>query len=561
MKKIQIDKGLIEQLHIKENKSLSEIARMLNVNPETVRQRAIEYNIEISRNYPKTIKKCLTRRKSTIRRKKIHIDKDLLIDMHINQKLCVSEIGRRLNISDDTVRNRLKECEIPIKKYPRIMDRKVGGRTRTIDLDINEVKRLHIENKLSVVKIAEKLGVSDGLIAKRMKEAGIPITPHKRPIPTKDELYDLHHTQNLSDRKIAKIYGVSCSLVGQWRDALKIDTCFNFRNEPRIDIPLKEELINLHHTQKKTLKQIYNHYDISQETLDRWFTYHDIEKFMWNHSSKEEEIFEYLKQYIPHIKKVRFGKKFEIDIYDDKQKIGIKYCGVYWHSEKIRGRTYHYDKMKTCADLGIQLITIFEDEYLEKPDIIKSVLKSKLGIQTNRIYARKCTVKEIDNNIAHKFYDENHIQGSPGKSIVSFGLFMNDSLVAAMSFGKHHRDNRNLNNIILNRLCFLRDTNVIGGSSKLFKFALGELKGYNNIISWSDNRWSSGKVYETLGFTEEVKLPKDYHYVKGEKRFPKQNFTKARIGCPKDIKEHDFMKNLGYEVIWDCGKIRWTFKV
>jgi len=47
-----------------------------------------------------------------------------------------------------------------------------------------------------------------------------------------------------------------------------------------------------------------------------------------------------------------------------------------------------------CKKQGIRLVHIFEDEWLYKQDIVKSRMKNILNITTNKIYARKCVVKE-----------------------------------------------------------------------------------------------------------------------------------------------------------------------
>ena len=66
---------------------------------------------------------------------------------------------------------------------------------------------------------------------------------------------------------------------------------------------------------------------------------------------------------------------------------------------------------------GIQLISIWEDLYVTKYNIIKSVLLSKLGIYENKIYARKCKIVKADSKAANDFYDNNHIQGKCNASI------------------------------------------------------------------------------------------------------------------------------------------------
>jgi hypothetical protein len=103
----------------------------------------------------------------------------------------------------------------------------------------------------------------------------------------------------------------------------------------------------------------------------------------------------------------------EIDIYIPDRKFGIEFDGIYYHSEITgqKDKNYHNLKTQLAKQKGIFLIHIFENEWVNKQDIVKSIILSKLGIFQKRIYARKCIVKEIDNKIKNEFLEKNHLQG------------------------------------------------------------------------------------------------------------------------------------------------------
>jgi hypothetical protein len=255
----------------------------------------------------------------------------------------------------------------------------------------------------------------------------------------------------------------------------------------------------------------------------------------------------------------------EIDLLDGG--IGIEYSGLFWHNEfspQPRDSSYHYNKYDQCLKKDIRLITIFEDEWKLKNNQCKSILKSILGKNERRVYGRKCTVSVIDVNIFKQFCFSYHLRGACNKISVCFGLFFESELVAVMSLGKHHRSG--CKHIVLNRLCFKDGIQVVGGSGKLFASAIKWAKdnGYKHIISWSDNRWSSGGVYKALGFVLDANLKPDYSYVslKGGSlvRLSKQSCCKKYIDCPLDKTEREHMIELGYARIWDCGKKRWLFE-
>jgi hypothetical protein len=250
----------------------------------------------------------------------------------------------------------------------------------------------------------------------------------------------------------------------------------------------------------------------------------------------------------------------ELDMYDKSVKLAIEYCGLYWHSEaspKPKNRTYHYDKYLKCKEKGIRLITIFEDEWLFRNSQVRNFIKSVLGKNTIMLMARKCSVKSIDLQEAKKFIETHHIQGASKIVKTAAGLIYNNELVGVMTFGRHPRNN---NITVLDRLCFKNDVTISGGASKLFKFLLANLQG-NQIISWSDSRWSLGKVYENLGFIRDGDLKPDYSYYNKSKgvRVSKQSQQKQNTNCPADKTEHSWAKAHNLFRIWDCGKIRWKF--
>ena len=87
--------------------------------------------------------------------------------------------------------------------------------------------------------------------------------------------------------------------------------------------------------------------------------------------------------------------------------------GLYFHSfgKHCPEKDYHLNKTELCENQGIQLIHIFEDDWNNKQEIVKSRLKNLLGIYNNIVYARNCEVKLVDNSVSKQFQINNHIQG------------------------------------------------------------------------------------------------------------------------------------------------------
>lgn len=197
----------------------------------------------------------------------------------------------------------------------------------------------------------------------------------------------------------------------------------------------------------------------------------------------------------------------------------------------------------------------FEHEWRDrKEQIMGFMLGAKSG---EKLRGSKCSVSEIPKQIANDFYDKYHIQGKTSSNILkSVGLFYDEKLIGAMSFSKHHRQ-ENEDDLVLSRLCFSSSYKVHGGASKML-IALLRLFPERKVISWSDNRWSKGSVYESMGFYKEDVLPEDYFYIKDGKCLSKQSCQKKKIGAREGQTEYERSKELGMIRIWDCGKTRWV---
>lgn len=73
------------------------------------------------------------------------------------------------------------------------------------------------------------------------------------------------------------------------------------------------------------------------------------------------------------------SKHREIDIYLPEKKLAFEFDGLFWHSDRYKPTTYHIDKTNECESKNIQLIHIFEDEWHNKQEIVKSRISGLLG--------------------------------------------------------------------------------------------------------------------------------------------------------------------------------------
>lgn len=306
---------------------------------------------------------------------------------------------------------------------------------------------------------------------------------------------------------------------------------------------------------------------VATNTIYKYFELHGIKNFNSSRSNQEVEIINFLKllgveNIQPNDRKAL--KPYEIDVFLPDYSIGIEMHGNYWHSEKAGcKRSYHSDKHTKAINANVKLIQIFESEWVLKKELVKSRLKSILGKNENRIAARKCSVKDLTSDVKREFLNNHHLQGDC-KSSTNLGLFLDNELVACMTFAKTRFDKSA--DFEMTRFCSKQNTTVIGGFLKLLSH-FRKLHSYPSIVSYADSRWSTGEVYATNGFTMISISKPSYYYFKGSSlilenrmNYQKGNLKKLLPEFNEHKSEWDNMKNAGYNRIWDCGTTKWLIK-
>jgi len=291
---------------------------------------------------------------------------------------------------------------------------------------------------------------------------------------------------------------------------------------------------------------------------------HGCPKCGLTYNKSEDEIKDFIQSLGLHIETNtrKIIQPLELDIFIPSHNLAIEYNGLYWHSELYKGKNYHLNKTEACEAKGIQLIHIFEDEWLHKSDIVKSRLINILGLTKDRIYARKTEIREVNSKDSKIFLDMNHIQGNVNASI-RLGLYYNNELVSFMTFNKPRLGiGTSYYGYELSRFCNKLNTTIIGGADKLLKYFI---KTYTpkEIISYADRRWSIGNLYEKLGFIKIHFNKPNYSYIIGLKRKHRFGFRKEilkNLGFDtKNLSEHTIMVQRNIYRIYDSGTITYKF--
>lgn len=493
----------------------------------------------------------------------------------------------KISIRCDYCSKEITRSKSAVVRSHKIIKKDSCGKKKCISLKRKESNK----KKYGVENISQNKEIKEKQIKTLMKKYGVNVPCKSNEIKNKVAKTNL------------KKYGNICSLHGK-KQKIKTKKTWSkkYKKSHPFSCPIIRDKINntmkskygKHYTQtkdylektkntciKKYGKNHFSQSDVVKEKIKAT----NLKKYGCEYPSQNDEVIEKImtsskdvkkiygktqqeiKKYIETIINTKLESKVierkEIDIFDKNKNIAIEYCGLRWHNEdspEPRDKNYHINKYKICESKGIKLITIFEDEWVNKKEKCKSYLKSIFGKFENRVFARKCNIKQIDKKISNKFYYDNHLFGKPNNTKVSFGIFFEKELIGCISLGFHHRDH---SKTTINRLCFKPDFQIIGGASRLVSACVNWCKNNNcnNLITWSDNRWSTGNMYKKIGFKLEEEIGPDYSYVDTKtkyKRVSKQSRKKSNTNCPKNKTEKQFAKEEGFSKIWDCGKKRWV---
>lgn len=283
-------------------------------------------------------------------------------------------------------------------------------------------------------------------------------------------------------------------------------------------------------------------------------------------SSGEELLYDFLSGYFSNIEgnNRKIISPYELDIVIPEKKIAIEYCGLYWHSELLgKDKNYHLNKLKMCEKNGYRLVTVFEDEFLNKQEIVLSRLKTILNLTSTfkRVYARNCVIKEISTKQANEFCYKNHLQGY-GNSFIKLGAFYKGDLVSVMTFSKPNiaKGSKNIDGVFeLNRFCSKINYSVVGIASKFLKHFKNNYEA-REIFSYADRRWSDGNLYKKIGFEFKSFTKPNYWYIINNERKHRFSFRKTKYD-PKELTEWEIRRGEGHNRIWDCGNIKYFMEL
>lgn len=246
----------------------------------------------------------------------------------------------------------------------------------------------------------------------------------------------------------------------------------------------------------------------------------------------------------------------ELDVYLPSLNLAIEFNGLYRHSERFKNKDYHLIKWKMCSNLGLRLVHIWENEWIDQRELCEAFIRSIIA-SSSKMYARKLEIRSVSVKDQRDFLIKYHFQGYVGATIC-LGLYNDDELLQMMSLKRLD----NLNNYEIGRLCTKSGYSIVGGSERLFKNLLKDIT-YSSIISYNNLDKFTGEVYSRLGMKLDRERVESYWYTKNQKIFSRQQFQKHKLvsqGHDESMTEHKIANSTGFYRVYPTGSSRYILQ-
>lgn len=565
--KISLDKDELFDLLYNKKLSMAKISKLKNISETTLRKYLKRYKLDkktyykikvdnvltkefLSREYVqklKTIKEISEDTKipssyvfkqiKTLGLKKNKIDQNAKAMEKRKNKLLekynVTNVFQLEAIKEKTKQTNLKKYNAEHwsqnqKKYKEIKDHWIN----TLGVDHpNKLK----ENKNKISNTLKKKNWN--IINKNRKKSNI-------------KKYGVEHTSELETVKNK----ITNSMVANWGVKYPIQN----KNLKKKILSTKKERGQVIIIDNMTLNEISEKYGISLNVL-----YKNL-----NFNSTKEELKIFLdnyfnnKSYLEIIAEKNLNLKFynkKILNYRPDFKLSesayLNFDGLYWHSELIQAdKYYHFNMRKEYEDAGLRIFQFREDEVNIKFPIIQSMLNNFLNLSKNKIFARKCSIRHVDQKKANIFLNKSHIMGSIKAKHI--GLYYFDELISILSYKKYK------NILKIERFCSKLNYVCIGGLSKLIKFLERNIDDIEIIQSWVDLRYGNGKSLEKINFTKEKETLgwKWADLNSKPKRTYNRLFCKANMD-ERRLSEKEHAKEMNLVKIYDAGQRLYTRRI
>lgn len=369
-----------------------------------------------------------------------------------------------------------------------------------------------------------------------------------------DTVFKLKEVQEKCKRSCLKKFGVDNPLKNKEVSAQMSKTKF-LRNAINLENLNKDFLIeNFVKDDSFKLESCAKYFNFSEAAVEFFKKQFNID--VCNETPRDKtlecELFTFIKGLTTH-DIIRHDRcvisPLELDIYIPELKIAFEFNGNYWHSFNFNGnKCYHYNKTLLCEKAGIRLVHIWEYEWVNEIEKVKSFIKNVLQCKKQDIST--CKVNLITDSDYLDFTKKFGVENIKNASYF-VGLFdENDNLLSVMTF---IYDTLHVTWAIRSFVC--SDVYVKGAFEKLFEYFL-QYKKPKKVLVDIDLAKSCQDVYIDNGFVVEKDLPSDYFWIINDKYYEREV---ARLEFKKDGDSKVKFKNRMLKTAlqcYDAGKRR-----
>lgn len=439
-----------------------------------------------------------------------------------------------------------------------------------------ELVELYQQPAISISEIARRYNTSQPTVRKWLidyeisrktqRDASREVNAAKRPNLPDFETFETDF-YTLSIDELEKKYVTGQSTLYQWCDVFGMEpknhsqSCILGKVKQFQHIRYSTEVVETTYNESGNLSIAAEKLGVSYGYMRFLCKQHGIEVLNPKRSKRENDLYEKCVSIAPK-DQWKIGDRsaiapFELDIYNIDKGLAVEYCGSYWHSETYgkKDRNYHARKLQMCREKGVKLITVFEFDDMEK---ITDLLRTLLGVSLP-LNAREARVVDVEPSAAAAFYQRHHLSGSVGAS-THLGLVYDktNEIVMMASFGKARNGKHTYECM---RMASDGRYRVRGGASKLFHHFDRRMNVGDTLITYADLRFGEGNTYLHCGFERAADTKPNYWYfhknaphVKHSRvAFQKHKLPNVLSRYDDNLSEYDNMLLNGYDRIWDCG--------
>lgn len=508
MKEINIED--FKKQYLDNNLTQEECAKIFGCSKTTINRFCKKYNIVKGKGHGKNNEPIIQ-------------DKDAFIQYYITQNHTQEECAAYFNCSRGAIVAYCKANNIT-KTQDKINEN--ISKNRKLEINSDQVQSLYVDQNLSQQECGDLLGCSSYTIGRRVKENKI----------EKEKPYSPTNSETKRQNTCLEKYGVNNPSKLQEVQNKIAATCIERYGVPTYLMTEKCQNAAGHQKFSKPNNSFANFLDLNKIPYER-----------------EYKIKNYSYDFLIN------GTLVEIN---PTPTHNIKWKPFGDHNPDIT-KGYHKEKRAKAIENGKRCLMLWD---WDNPLAIKNFFIST----KEKIYARQCDIKVIDEISSKNFVEKYHFQGY-AKAEITYGLFFKDELVSIMSFGKP-RYNKNFQWELI-RYCSSKQ--IVGGSSKLFSHFIQD-KDPVNIVSYCDLSKFSGATYKKLGFKLLRTSSPSLHWfnVKTKKHFT-DNLIRAygvsRVvnGCSPEQDEialnaatndnYTLMLLNGFLPVYDCGQQTWSW--